>query len=378
MSTSKEEEGTPMNFRVIDMTQNIDLPIVRENGWKDYVQWGIDNKFPQFIVDTYHTRAITLKTIINRKVKMIGSQGWEVPTDPASLAFYKNIYNQDDADEVLYKITFDLELFDGFALGVRWSNDGERISEIYHIPFESIRVDKNNGIEGIPDWYWFSDDWTDRREKPKKVQGFSPKFKDNKNQIYYCASYQPGHKMYYPVPLFYSAMNWVIAEWEISNFHRSTIQNGFNAGFLLNFATGIPSFDEMERTHKEIQSKYTGTYNSGKFILTFSEGVDQQPTLVPIPLADTDGRYTALNDLIKENIFTASEVTNPELMGVSIPGSLGGKTQMLEGLEIFQSVYIGPKQRFIEKKINKLVLLNGGQPMKINKYIIDLNKIEGE
>jgi len=52
-------------------------------------------------------------------------------------------------------------------------------------------------------------------------------------------------------------------------------------------------------------------------------------------LADTDARYTQLNDLIRQNIFVANEVVNPELFGISVPGKLGNKQEMLEGLEIF-------------------------------------------
>lgn len=367
-----------INFRVIDLGTKIDLPLIRENGYNDWIVWGVDNKFPQFITDVYHTKSITHKTIINRKVKMIAGQGFVDSLDPITNEFLKNIYNDDDLNDILYKITFDLELYDGFALGVRWNQLGDKISEVYHIPFETIRVDKNNNTEGLPNYFWISDDWSDRRIKPKKYQGFSPKYKENLNQVYYCDSYQPGHKMIYPIPSYFSSMNWIVAEWEISNFHRSTIQNGFNAGFLLNFATGIPTPDEMERAYREIEDKYTGTFNAGKFILTFSEGNEQAPKLEPIPLADTDGRYTALNDIIKQNIFTANEVTNPELFGVSVPGRLGSKDEMLEGLEIFQSVYVNYKQKFIENKINKLIKINGGSPSVIKKYQIDIKKIEGE
>jgi hypothetical protein len=183
--------------------------------------------------------------------------------------------------------------------------------------------------------------------------------------------------MFYPIPMYYSSINWILAEWEISNFHRSSIQNGFNAGFLLNFATGVPSKDEIKRAYREIEAKYTGTFNAGKFILTFSNGVEQQPNLTPIPLQDTDARYTQLNDLIKQNIFTANEVTNPELFGVSIPGKLGSKSEMLEGLEIFQSTYINYKQEFIEGVFNKLGKINGlNEELKIEKYKLDFGRIE--
>lgn len=373
----ENENLEKFNFKVIDLGKNIDLPEIRETGYREWVEFGIDNQFPQFLVDTFHLKSITHKTIINRKVKMIAGEGWVKPTDEAGLKMLKNIFCNDDLDEVMYKAAFDLELHGGFTLGVRWSNDGTKIAEIYHIPFESVRVDKGNGYDnGLPDYFWICDDWSNvRKEKPKKYQGFSRKYLDNKNQVLYTKLYQPGSKMVYPIPDYFSSINWVLAEWEISNYHRATIQQGFNAGFLLNFSTGIPSAEEMEQAYREIRNKYTGTFNAGKFILTFSNGKDQAPELTPIPLADTDSRYTALNDLIRQNIFTANEVTNPELFGVSTPGKLGGKQEMVEGLEIFQSVYVNYRQNFIEKVFNKLGSINGAEPLEIQKYQLDIEKI---
>ena len=368
-----------LNFRVINLGDNIDLPTIRETGYRDWVEFGLDNQFPQFLIDVFHTKSITHKTIINRKVKMVAGEGFEKPTDEAGLSLWRNVYSDDNLDDILYKITFDLEINGGFCLGVRWSQDGTKISEIYHIPFESVRIDKgNDSSNGLPNYYWISDDWSNvRREKPKKYQGFSKKYLDNKNQVLYVKQYQPGSNMVYSIPDYFSSINWVLAEWEISNFHRATIQNGFNAGFILNFATGIPNPEEMERAYKEIKNKYTGTFNAGRFILTFSNGKEQEPRLSPIPLADTDSRYTELNDLIRQNIFTANEVTTPELFGVSTPGKLGNKAELLEGLEIFQSVYVNYKQNFIEKVINKLGDINGAEPLVIKKYEIDIQKIEG-
>jgi len=288
-----------------------------------------------------------------------------------------NIKRNDD--KLLIKVAFDLEINGGFALNIIWSQDGESIAEIEHIPFKTVRVDKNNGTSGQPDYYWVSDDWSNMRKyKPVKKQGFSQKYKQEKSQILYKAEYIPGARMFYPIPSYYSSINWILSEWEISNFHRSTIQNGFNAGFILNFATGVPSPEEMEVAYREIQNKYTNTYNAGKFILTFSNGQDEAPKLEPIPLADTDARYSGLNDLIRQNIFVANEVVNPEVFGVSVPGQLGGKQQMVEGLEIFQAVYVNYKQKFIEDCFNKLKDVNKIQEdLVIEKYKIDIKKIEG-
>ena len=374
----EEKDIKGFDFRIINLAQNIDIPEFGETGRNEWITYGPTNTFPQFLVDTYHMKSITHKTIINRKQKMIFGEGWKTPIDSVGKVFLQNPYCDDNMDDILRKMAFDLEINGGFALNIIWSNDGTKIAEISHIPFETVRVDKENGKKDGPDYVWISSDWSNhRKHKPVKYQMFSKKYKEVKSQVLYITEYQPGSRMFYPIPMYYSSINWILAEWEISNFHRASIQNGFNSGFLLNFSTGVPSPDEMKRAYKEIEDKYTGTYNAGKFILTFSNGKEQEPRLTPIPLQDTDARYTQLNDLIKQNIFTANEVTNPELFGVSVPGKLGSKDEMLEGLEIFQSTYINYKQGFIERIINKLAAINGvNEKLEIEKYQLDFSKIE--
>ena len=376
----EEKEIKDFEFRIINLNTKIDVPEFGETSRYDWINYGPTNQFPQFLVDTYHMKSITHKTIINRKQKMVFGEGWIEGQSLQFKEFFNNKYSDDNLNQVLRKISFDLELHGGFALNIIWSKLGDRIAAVEHIDFESVRVDKMNGKTDGPDYYWISGDWSNtRKNKPKKYQGFSRKWKENKSQILYITEYQPGSRMFYPIPMYYSSINWILAEWEISNFHRASIQNGFNGGFLLNFATGVPPKDEIKRAYKEIEDKYTGSYNAGKFILTFSNGKESEPRMTPIPLQDTDARYTQLNDLIKQNIFTANEVTNPELFGVSVPGKLGGKQEMLEGLEIFQSTYINYRQKFIEDTFNKLASINNvPEKMEIRKYELDLGKIEGE
>jgi len=286
MQVKRDDDKLISNkFRVIDLNTKIDLPLFRETGYRDWIDYGIDNLFPQFLQDVYIMKSITQKTIINRKQKMIAGEGWKTPTSPELLRFFKNIFSDDNLDDILLKITYDLEINGGYALNIIWSKDGESIAQLEHIPFETVRIDKNNGEKGKPDYYWICDDWSNTRKfKPERKQGFSKKFKQEKNQILYKQEYQPGSRMFYPIPSYYSSINWVLSEWEICNFHRATIQNGFNAGFILNFATGVPSPDEIETAYREIENKYTGTYNAGKFILTFSNGQDEAPKLEPISI----------------------------------------------------------------------------------------------
>ena len=148
-------------------------------------------------------------------------------------------------------------------------------------------------------------------------------------------------------------------------------------GFILNFATGIPTMEEMEAAYKEFEKKYTGSDNAGKFIITFSEGADQKPELIPINLNDSDERFIMLHKEMMDEIFIGHSVTDPQLFGVRVPGELGGKDQLLENLAIFQSTYINNRQKVIEKQLNKVAAFAGvTEPIKFRKYNIDFGTIE--
>jgi hypothetical protein len=135
--------------------------------------------------------------------------------------------------------------------------------------------------------------------------------------------------------------------------------------------------EEMDAAYKEFERKYTGSENAGKFILTFSEGVEQKPELTAIQLNDSDERFIMLHAEMKEEIFVGHGVVSPMLFGIRTEGQLGGRDEMLEALAIFQSTYIDGRQKLIEKQLDKLSYYAGvSEPIKFNKYEINFGNIE--
>jgi len=367
-------EPTKINFSVVNLDNSVEVPLVKENGKKEWVEFGEDNLFFEYLIDIFTERSITHRAITDRKIDMISANGFET-TGLESIQykeFVANSFDSDSLEEVTKKITMDYEVTDSFALGVIWNNDGTKISQIYHIPVQSLRYDKNYyNSKDEPRYFWMSEDWSNLKKSPaKRIQEFSTKFKKEKTQVLYYKKYSIGNK-WYSVPKYYGSLNWFIAEYEIAHFHKNAIMNGFSAGFLLSFNSGVPTPEEMKRAYKEIQEKFTGPNGAGKFILAFSNGTDQKPELTKIDLNDSDKRYTELNDLIRQNIFVAHNVINPMLYGVFVAGQLGGRLELEESLGIYQAVYIDYRQFDIEGVLNKLAKINGiVEPIKLKKYKI--------
>ena len=59
---------------------------------------------------------------------------------------------------------------------------------------------------------------------------------------------------------------------------------------------------------------------------------------------------------------------------------MGQKSIILESLEMFQSMYINPKQQLVEAVYNKLLKFNNSSSkLVLNKYKLDIEKItEGD
>jgi hypothetical protein len=125
---------------------------------------------------------------------------------------------------------------------------------------------------------------------------------------------------------------------------------------VLNFATGIPTEEEMEVFEKEFKRQFSGTENAGKIVITWSEGADGKPDLIPVQLNDSDQRFIQLKEQLQEEIIQAAEVP-PQLI-ILTPGKLGSTEERKELLIEFQQSYISPRQNVIETSLAQITGYN--------------------
>jgi hypothetical protein len=368
------ENKNTFNIKVLNFAKGQELPIFKENRNGIWVDYGDNNLYPQYLLDVYHNKSNKHKAIVNKKIMMTTGNGIQDPVSVELKKFLANQWGEFDLEELSVKINYDLEIYGGFSLQVRWNIDGTSIAALDYIPFQKVRLSTDeNKVVISRDWK----NWRRTENKPDEYFKFSPKMaKQHPTQIFYFLTDTVGQE-YYPIPYYSSTLPWIELDYEIGNFHLSSVRNGFMPGFILNFATGVPTMEEMEDAYKEFEKKYTGSENAGKFILTFSEGIEQAPTLTPIQLNDSDERFIMLHKEMKEEIFVGHSVTSPMLFGIRTEGQLGGRDEMLEALAIFQSTYIKYKQDLISKKLNQLARFAGVQEEIIfNKYVIDFGSVE--
>lgn len=377
MITLKEEDKKMIESFSFNAV-SIPSPIERVSRTKQWVEYGQDNLYPYYLISLSNKSSLH-SSILKQKSMLIGGCGWNKDgLSPDALQMLKNIYNEDDLDEILFKISMDLELYGGFFLNVIWSKDGSKISEINYIDPSKVRIanPEINGVGTFTEAYFVSNGWENTSKyEPVLYQGFSTTDKSEKSQILYVKEYRPGTE-FYARPEYEPGVRWIELEWEISNFHLNNVKNGFHPSMHINFPIGQPSVEESQEIVKRLRNQYQGSEMAGNVMVTFSMDKDTAATFNKIDLNTSDERFIMLNEQVRDGILKSHRVINPMLFGIETPGKLGARNELLESLEIFQTQYTKPKQRLIEKVFNWFRRINGiDGELRINRYSPQFSKI---
>ena len=377
--TTNEKEINGNHFRVLNFNSiGADLPLYTEtispNGWIDY---GDDNLLPNYYIGLM-ARSPLHNAILKGKAQMIAGNGIDKNgLSNEAINFIKNPYGEFDLEELCARSAYDLEVYGAFAWNIVWSKDRTRIATINYVSPQQLRIaapDKDEKKEA----YFISKDWENTRLfQPIKYPGYSIVDRSGASQILYVKDYRPG-RYFYGEPEYMSAVRWIEMQYEISNFHLQNLKNGFAPSMLINFVNEVPSDDEMDFLMKRTEAQYKGAQGAGKVIFTFSKDKDSAPVITPIQLNNSDDRFVALNKEIEQGIFSGHRVVNPEIFGAAKDGQVNfGQTDLLNSLEMFNSLYIRPKQLIIERELKNLAKVNGiTDDFKLTEYRIEFSKMD--
>jgi hypothetical protein len=339
-----------------------------ENKAGKYITYGAFNEYPYYLLDNYR-RSSKHNAIVNGKVNYIVGGGWQpgekmtVEQQARYAKFFDGLSEHDDLNDITEKLVLDLELFNGFAVAVTWNKMGT-IAKMEHIPFEKIRVDKDERMFQVADWY--DDAMVQLYPKIGDVEKIPAFDADNRigKQLFYYRVYAAGVKSY-PLPEYMGGLAWIEADVQVANFHNNNLRNNFWGGYLINFNNGIPTTEEQGDIERQIKRKFSGTDNAGRFVVTFNDDVSKAPTLEPLTPSDMDKQFEILNKAIQSEIFISHRVVNPMLFGVKTEGQLGGRQELVEAYELFKATYVNDRVRKVERMINYLGSFNGVEGMEL-------------
>ena len=129
------------NIHIVNLS-SYTTPEIKEYNNRDWVSYGEDNDYFQFLIDRYNGSP-TNNAIINGISELIYGKGLDATDSsrkPEQYAQMKSLFKK----ECLRKITSDFKMMGQCALQVIYSNDHQMITEVYHMPIESLRAEKCN------------------------------------------------------------------------------------------------------------------------------------------------------------------------------------------------------------------------------------------
>jgi hypothetical protein len=341
---------------------NDKVPQFVEQKQKDWVKYGEENNYPQYLVLLFN-RSAKHNAIITSKQLYIAGKGWIFDQsamqgeEVISLqAFIDNPNQYETLNELSKKTILDCELFGGCYLKVVGTK-GKKGVQIFHVDYCDIRSNEDNTE------FYHSTEWLDISGN----ENSNPEFKNysaydpNKSQtesIYYYKSYRPNLKTY-TLPEYIGAVPAIITDAEIANFHRAEIQNSFKGSKMVTFVNGVPADDEMKKTERMLKSKFTSTDGSGSIVIDFADDKDRAAIIQDLDSGNFQDKYNALNDTIQQEIFVGHKITSPMIFGVRVQGQLGGRAEMIDAFNLFTNTYVAPKQEVQEQIFNIFAPVKG-------------------
>jgi hypothetical protein len=355
-------------FQTLNKVES-DRQFPTEKSMKGFVQYGIYNDFPEYLIYLFNNSAIN-NTAIHATVDAIVGEG--LVCDQTNLLDEANSEGE-SWNDIFKKISLDYKLYGGFALEVIWSKDRSRIAEIYHIDFSWLRAKEKNERGKIPGYY-ISDEWA---EKYRFGNGgglynsaastgmlpdlpFLPVFNAKKKneepkQLFVYNPYRPGQR-YYPLPDYVGALRVIDLDSEVDNFHISNIKNGLAPSLAITTFTNADP-DQRNEIESMLRLQYQGSGNAGQLMYMDVDSPENAPVITPINGNGSDDYYIAINDMVREKILTAHRITSPEIFGIMTPGKLGGKDEVTDAYLLFLNTVIRPYQQILLSEIENFLHL---------------------
>tara|TARA_R110002012_G_scaffold276276_1_gene463215 strand:- start:677 stop:2491 length:1815 start_codon:yes stop_codon:yes gene_type:complete len=352
-----------MNLDLIKLS-HYNIPHLVENANQDWISFGEDNLYPNYLLELFLGSAIN-GALIKSIGAMIYGEGLaatnadeNTDTKESFLRLNELLHNSDD--DVLKDLAMDLKLFGGCYVNVIWSRDRTRIAKIHHIPAQYIRSGKL--VDGEIDNYYYSSDWAKYKKaefKPRAYAAFNTEDRTNASQILMIRDKNPA-LFYGFAPDYIAATDWIQMELEIAQFHLSNITSGMTPSMHVGFSNGIPSDEERRVIERQLNQKFAGSGNAGKILITFNDGKETAPIIEPIQMNDAQSAWEGMSKQAVNQILAGHRVTSPILFGIRAEGGgLGNNADELrDAFSLFSNTVVVPFQNTLLKGLEKIFRVN--------------------
>ncbi len=346
-------------------------PVVKEVQGKDFVEYGDNNDYFGYLIDRYNGSP-TNNAILNSLMDLTFGKGLDATDSakkPSEYAAMRGLFTKSN----MQKVVADYVMMGQCSLQVVYSQDHNTIVEVQHIPIETLRAARSNE-DGEIEAYYYAKDWSavsSRRETPVRIPAFG-KSKEGL-EILYIKPYRAGFYYYSPVD-YQGGLPYAELEEEIANYHINNVQNSLSPSLLINFNNGVPSEEERRQIEQQIAQKYSGSSNSGKFILAFNDNKDLAATIDTVQLSDAAAQYQFLSSEATQKIMVSHRIVSPMLLGIKDNTGFGNNAdELMTASTLLDNIVIRPKQQIIIDGIDQILAYND---ISLNLYFKTLQPLE--
>ncbi len=354
MARNNKIKANTDSIHVVSLS-SYNRPKVVEDKKKDWVAYGSDNNYYQYLIDLY-TNSTTSNAIINGVSNMIYGKGLDAldsSTKTNEYAALRSIFH----DNCLRKISLDLKLLGEASFQVLYK-DG-KVVRGEHFPRQTLRAEKCNE-DGEIEGYYYHHDWGNKKpaDKPQRIAAFG--YGNGKEpEIKMVKRYVSGYDYYCPVD-YQGGLAYSELESEISDYLINDVQNGFSGTKVVNFNNGVPDREKQMSIKNDVMNKLTGARGE-KVIIAFNNNAESKTTIDDVPLNDAPAHYEYLSTECSTKLMVAHRVTSPLLLGIRDGNSgLGNNADEIKTASLlFHNITIRPYQDLIIEAIDQILGVNG-------------------
>lgn len=330
------------NYKLIELKfDQAQQPVFVEKKMKGWVEFGEYNNYPNYLLELYK-ESPKHGGIIKGKESYIYGSGFET----------NNVCNTkgDTWNDVLRKCVKDDEIFRGYYMQVIWNRLG-KISDIYHIEFAKVRVNKD-----LTEFY-VKNDWNDFKEKARCYPAFNVNNAVG-SQIFYYKEYNPISELY-PLPSYFQGLNYIESDIQVSRHILGNAKQGFVGSKLINLNNGDPINEEHKgEVERGLLKKFTGSEGK-RVVIMFNKSRDNAAEILDLGASMlTKEDFTNVNGLIQQEIFACHQITSPQLFGIQGTSAFS-RNELRDAYEIFNNTYVSNRQQQLESIFTKLGNLKG-------------------
>jgi hypothetical protein len=344
-------------------------PQINESKKGDFVEYGADNNYFQFLIDRY-LYSTTNNAIITGCSNMIYGKGvsaLDANKKPDEYAKMISIIKPN----ALKKVSLERKLLGMAAMQVGYEK-GE-VKFVDHFPMHTLRAEKCNDKGEIEAWYYHPD-WAKKKpsDEVKRIPAFG--FGNKKDvELYVVRPYVSGYHYYTPID-YSGALPYAKLEEEISDYLINDVMNGFSGTKVVNFNNGVPPEEKREEISAEVKRKLTGAKGQ-KVIVGFNSSKENATEVIDIPLNDAPQHYEYLAKECFEKLVVGHRVTSPMLLGVRESG--GGFSNNADEIKtatlLYDNLVIKPYQLEIIEALDEILSVNN---IKLKLYFKTIQPLE--